>query len=82
MVDNPERLFFYMVPACHIGILEPFVRSIMHVKSYQLGATRAKGAAIVLSGLEQASLLQERVHEPVGCVRDARPGDSAWCHAR
>ena len=37
LADNPERLFFYMMPACHIGILEPFVRSIMHVKSYQLG---------------------------------------------
>jgi hypothetical protein len=38
MTDNPGRLFFYMIPACHIGVLEPFVRSIMHVKSYQLGA--------------------------------------------
>ena len=38
MTDNPGRLFLYMIPACHMGVLEPFVRSIMHVKSYQLGA--------------------------------------------
>ena len=37
MVDNPLRLFLYVIPATHANLLEPFVRAVMHRKAYELG---------------------------------------------
>lgn len=42
MAQNPARLMLYMIPGCHVGVLEPFVRSIMHRKAYELGALLAR----------------------------------------
>ena len=36
LVANPKRLFFYVVPGTHADLLEPFVKSIMHIKSYEM----------------------------------------------
>mmetsp|Transcript_29105 Transcript_29105/g.42736 ORF Transcript_29105/g.42736 Transcript_29105/m.42736 type:complete len:475 (-) Transcript_29105:138-1562(-) len=40
LVANPKRLFFYVVPGTHADLLEPFVKSIMHIKSYEMMPVR------------------------------------------
>jgi len=40
LVAEPKRLFFYVVPGTHADLLEPFVKSIMHVKSYEMMPVR------------------------------------------